>query len=585
MARDIRKNNYLNATSITQQFLTDTFNSGENQLEAICTITNRAGDVIRVSSIPKYVGNTFYEGRATLPVIQKTLGQFLAPHGQFSDAQVSISNVDGMYSTYFVGGADYSSFIGASMVFQFGIRDIEASYVTMFDGVVKNSSGYGKNLQTISFTAADKFGLYNKALNLPSITEDVFPSAPTSSLGKLIPFCAGDWSTGFNVTQTASTSVNNGVSDDLVISYTTENFYGGIVGYNIGGTNFIFATGNYTPDTINNVLIQRGGVLLATNFNSTPLTVGGYYYLDIVSLQKDGGGTVAYVPQDSDIAIIDVKIPFATSKYDNIVEQVQSIMQEVLGINSNQFSSNWATLIAKPAISGLKSRFWIGNNNTAIIDYVKSMLTQVRLEMFVNREGLIDLNSLHTDDWPAVASMRQLDQFQVVEASLNIEQDEDNYFNAANANYAFLPVNEKTALTTDLFINVVSRAATGQSPNSQTSSDQSVQKTIDFPNLYIKADVETQLKEMIRFYSFSFEYISVSTAWNGLLDDLGDFLNFNYDLSSLTYNNAPCMIRDISTDMDKGMISYKLLSLYGFNYPNYTSGFTDMISSYNQVLT
>ena len=43
--------------------------------------------------------------------------------------------------------------------------------------------------------------------------------------------------------------------------------------------------------------------------------------------------------------------------------------------------------------------------------------------------------------------------------------------------------------------------------------------------------------------------------------------------------------KDIEINLDSGQINYKLLSLYGFNYPNYTSGFANMLSSYNQTVS
>ncbi len=580
--RDIRLRNYQAATEITQEFLDATLAGGENQLEATCTIT-KDSNIIRVSNIPKYVGNDFYEGRAKLPQIKRTLGDFLSSSIQFSDATIEINNVDGIYNEYFLGGDNFITFVGATIVFQFGLRDVESSYQTMFTGYIKDELGIKKDKDKITFSARDSFEFYNRPFNLPAIDSTTFPTAPADIIGKTIPYAMGDWTIGYNTATGPSVNVSIAAVDVGIQTYVpaSTGFYGGLIGYNVGAGTFIFATGNYTPDTIQDVAIKRGDVLLRTNFTAAPVSSGGYWSVDILGYKKSSDGTSAsYTYIAGDIAIISVKIPYAVSKYNNILEQAQRILIDVAGATVASFHSNWSTYIAKstPAqssISTIKSRVWIGDGTTNILEYVLGMLEQVRLELFIDRDLLFKINPLHFEDWEAVASMRNVQQIEVIERSINTELDDKNFFNGAKAEFAFFPITDKTALETSKKKNATS----------VTLSGKLIEKVIVFPNLYVLADVNYQLIEILRFYSQIIEYVNVQTAWTGILDDLGDFLNFNFDLGAISYSGNPCMIRDFEINFDNGICGYRLLSLYGFDYPNYISGFTGLLSSYSQTIT
>lgn len=575
-SNDIRQKIYTSATTINQDFLDKTFGYGETKLQAVCEITN-GSNVIKVSSIPKYVGDVYYEGRASLPVIRKTIGQFLTTTFQFDDTNIQLSNVDGALNKYFINGENYNTFIGSQMIFKLGVDDIESSYINVFTGEIKNESGLASSTQTVEFNAQNILTNYNRTIDLPEIKSSVFPSAPTDVLGTKIPVVIGDWTIGCNVILTGSYKVNSSGVDYDAETYTTNNFYGGVLGYYIGGANFVFATGNYTPSTISNAWLKRGDKLLALNFNSTPQVVGGYYVCNITNIKKSGGGTITYVYEQGDQLVISVNV----GSNDNIVNQAKSLLQDILGISSSLFDSSWTILSAKASpsqssISTIKSRVWIGENSGTILEYVNSMLTQVRLKFFINSNGLFELLSLHFEDWQTPSSLRKIDKFQVIEDSIKITSDDQNYICGASGNYSFTPVSSSTMLKSPLLINQTSKNAIGGT---------NVLKTIDFPNLYIASDVANQLTEYIRLFSFPLEYVTLSTAWTGLLDDIGDFINIDIQIGSINYINVPCIIMDKSIDLQTFKIQYKLLSLNGFSYPNNVLSLTGMLSSYNQTLS
>lgn len=575
-SNDIRVKLYDESTSITQDFLDKTFSYGETKLQAVCEITN-GSNIIKVSSIPKYVGDSFYEGRAALPVIKKTLGSFLNPTFQFEDTSISVSNVDGSLNKYFIGGSSYNTFIGSQIIFKLGISDISSSYIEVFKGEIKNQNGVDQNKDIIQFNAQNILTNYNRTLDLPQITSSTFPSAPADVIGKKIPVVIGDWTVGCNVVLTGSYKVNVSGTDYDAETYTTNNFYGGIIGYYIGNGYFIFATGNYTPSTISNAWLKRGDKLLAVNFNSTAQVVGGYYTCLITTIKKSGGGTISYSYEQGDELVISVSI----GSDDNAVSQAKKLMTDILSLSSTLFGSTWNTLSSKStpsqsAITSIKSRVWFGDDSTSLLEYINSMLIQVRLKLFVDKNGLFQLFSLHFEDWPSTSSIRKIDKFQVIEQSLKINLDEQNFICGANANYSFTPVANSTMLKTILKTNTTSKTAIGGT---------NILKTIDFPNLYVQSDVDNQITEIVRLFSFPLEYLTISTAWTGLLDDIGDFINIDIQLNGINYSNVPCVILEKSVNLQTFQIDYKLLSLNGFSYPNNVLTLTGMLSSYNKALS
>lgn len=571
---DVRVKLYDEATSLTQDFLDQTFSYGETRLQSICTITKN-GKSIRVSSIPKYVGDDFYDGRASLPVIRKSMGEFLATTFQFDDTSIEISNVDGFYNKYLIGGAEYTNFIGGTMTYSLGISDIQSTYINIFNGTIKTDAGLDLDRDTISFQAQNNLTSFNRTVDLPEITKGTFPSAPDDVVGKKIPVVIGDWTVGCNVVQTGSAKVNVSGTDYDAETYKTNNFYGAVIGYYIGGGYFVFATGNYTPSTISNAWLKRGDKLLAVNFNSTAQVVGGYYTCLITTIKKLGGGTIVYNYEQGDELVISVSV----GSDDNLVSQCQKLLQDILGLTN--FSTNWTTLKNKAtpsqsAISSIKSRVWFGDSEISLLEYVNSMLMQVRLKMVVLSDGTIDLFSLHFEDWPAPTSIRKIESFEIVEKSLKITTEPRNFICGANANYAFTPSAQATMLRTNLLTNNVSKTAIGGS---------NLLKTIDFPNLYVESDVNAQISEYVRMFSFPLEYLSISTAWTGLLDEVGDFVTVNVQLGSINYSNVPCVVMEKGINLQTFEVQYKLLSLNGFSYPNNLVTYTGQMSSYNQTLS
>lgn len=550
--------------------------SGTHTIEFTKTIT------IRFSDRAKYVGDRYYDGRAKFPDIKRTIGELVAPSIQFSEMEVELNNVDGFYNQYLAGGVQYFSFVGARLQILVGLRDVEATYFSMFDGFVPDEDGFSVERETITIRARDKADALNRATGLPTINDIDFPSAPQESYGKIIPMALGDWEAGYSVdADKGIVTVSSGGTQYDIITDAPSNFYGGIIGYPVGGGFFVFSIGSYTPDAINFCHIKRGTSLIRVAFNSVAQNAAGYWAVEITNYMKFGGGTLSYSFQDGDVASIGVKIPYAVGKYSNPIELAEQVLFTLGDVVSGDLdSTSWSALKTKssPAqsdMTSVKQRIWIGEDSDKILEYTLQLLEQVRVELYWDNSQKIALRSMHPEDFPSQGSFR-VEQIYMDEESIKVQSDQRNFFNKALGNYAYTPLLKKTQLQTPTRKNQTSINKTGKS----------VLKAIDLPSIYVANDAQLQLDEFLRLYSTGHEYVTVKTAWPTLLRDLGEIVMFNYIVGSINYDNRPMKIRDITFSPAEASIVFKLLSFANFPYTgNVPTNYEQMLSSSSQLIT
>lgn len=595
---DRRRTAYEDATSLSQAMLDETFRGGENQIEFIGTLTKTVDGTPytwRFADRPKFVGDNFYEGRARFPKVKRTIGELQAPSIQFSQIEIELANMDGFYNEYLAGGASYFPLIGAQVTLQVGLRDESGSFLTVFDGFVPEEDGFAIGLESITIRATDRFNSLNRANPLPVINDTDFPSAPDDSLGKIIPMVIGDWEAGYNYTAnagkvTASDGATPTPNSAEVLVDAPNSFYGGTIGYYVGGGYFVFSIGSaggtsITPDTIAKVHIKRGDTMFQCDFNATPQNPGGVgYWCALVNglINAADGTTFPYVYQNGDLAIIAVKVPYAVGKYSNPIEIAELILTGLGGASALDFdTSSWTALKTKATpvqsdMTSIKARVWIGEEKDSVLGVALGLLEQVRVEAFVNLAGDIALVALHPEDWETPSSFTRLDQVELDEDKTKVTADERTFFNQASLNYAFTPVTKKT------------ERGTKQRKN-QTSIDRSgktVAKVIDVPWLYEETDAVNQLDEFLRFYSMGIHYVDVEAAWVHLRRDLGEFVQLNYEVGGLEYDAAPTIIRDVSVIPETGAVQLRLLSLANFPYAEYVpANAARFLSSASQSIT
>ena len=588
MTDDRRVKVYREADQLTQSILDETFLGGETEICTVGILTKTIYDskgnilrqvIFRFSDRPKFVGNDYYEGRASFPEIIRTIGELSSPSLKYAEVEVELNNVDGFYNAYMTGGEEYVSFIGSVLEIRVGLREDEYTYFTIFKGSVPDEDGFSINRTSITIRAKDMMDDLNKPINLPVINSIDYPDAPNGSIGKTLPLAIGDWSAGYNMNRGedglgfGAVSINFGGFSFDIVKDSPDGFFGGLVGYNVGGSFFAFCIGSYTPDEILDCHIKRGNDFLRVTFEKTPMNAAGYWVVQIQNLIAAGGSgdTVTYVHQDGDLASISVKIPSSIGEYSNPILIAKSILTKVAEISEDDFDINsWNFYAGKSSpnsanISGILTRLWIGKSDDKIIESVMGLLKQVRVEMFWNRVQKLTLKSLHPDEFKNPDDCYIINQYHISEETIEKKADDRTYFNRAKANYGFTPILDKTQLQTR------------ERENSRSINliNKNVVKTIDMPFIYQEHDALSQLDEYIRLFSMGIEYVEFSVAWTALLLDLGNMVSVNYNVGSINFSYAPMSIRDITFMPESGCLKLKLISLANFTYNNRPSGFVD----------
>jgi hypothetical protein len=262
---------------------------------------------------------------------------------------------------------------------------------------------------------------------------------------------------------------------------------------------------------------------------------------------------------------------------DNIVWQARDILISQALASPSDIDANWATYRdkstpAQSAIASIKSRIW-ENEPKPTMEYVLSLLEQVRLEAFVDADLKLKLNSLHFEDWDPSPSFT-VKNWDVIEKTLKPKTDERNNFNRGQATYDFHPNKNVQAKTSSVYHNLDSYNQIGRY----------ISKRIGFPNLYIETDVENQLKEILRISSSLFEIVDCSLTWRSLLLDVGQFVNLNIEIGSVIFENVPAMIRSKGYDPAGIQIPVTLWSMQLLQFPGYTPGYSGTVGGYNQAI-
>lgn len=300
-------------------------------------------------------------------------------------------------------------------------------------------------------------------------------------------------------------------------------------------------------------------------------------------LKQSAGGTWVeagpFLFQSGDEIFVRVKGEDLSGYDDNVVAQAKHILVTYGGaIDPTDFDASWATFRDKatPAesnIAAIKSRAHITDQEGAI-NYALSLLEQVRLEAFVNRDQKLQINSLHFEDWDDAPDYA-VKNWDVVQGTFQTSIDERNNFNRCQGVYNLLPdVNENSRATAFYRNNAAI-----------TQAGREIAKRVVFPNLYRLADVQYQTKEILKLASSTLETINVSLTWRAMLLDIGEFIRVDVQIGATIFENVPCMVRDIGYDPDGLKIVVRLWSLQMTNFPGWTPGYTGITGGYDATLT
>lgn len=645
---------YLTATTLDQALLNACADNLDCKLEAVVEIEKPTppGGTIYASDRNKYVGGTFYEALLKMPIITRTVGDWLVSELQFSTQQLELSNVDGRFNEFLPGGANYSGWVGKSISMRVGLAEVASSYKTLFSGSVTDAGGFKRGVKSIIFIARDSNDRFNQKFPGETFVEANYPKIEPKNIGKVVPIIYGDYTTRtepapasipalivngndplvtfkekpiVSITAPASPAVLTVVDHDFDVNDPVQLTTSGTLPSPFGtGTTYYVKTVvgqdditlSLTPGgaVINSVLAGSGehriiadptathrsvqGVVASHDLLSLPtnqvyLKRGDTYYnvpsADVVVGAGNKSITVAqntvtlwvegaaYLFEASDTFWVKVVGKGLAGFENNLIWQARDILLMFGNAVSGDLHSNWVTYRDKvtptqSATADISSRVWIGEQQQAL-QYALSMLEQVRLEAFIDRDQKLKINSLHFEDWNASPSFT-VRNWDVERGTFQASIDNKNNFNAARAVFNLLPdINEEAYAT-----------AVWKNDAAITQAGKRITKEIAFPNLYIQSEVEDQLVEILRLASATLEGLQVNLTWRALLVDIGDFILVNVAIGSTIYENVPAMVRSVGIDPDgfKIPLSAWLLTLVPF--PGYTPGYAGTVGGYSATI-
>jgi hypothetical protein len=388
-------------------------------------------------------------------------------------------------------------------------------------------------------------------------------------------------------------------TDYYVISAGTDTFQvsassGGPLLTLSGGQSGSHTFKSFDPRTNIKCLISTNDLTSLDASNIWMLRSESYYKVDSSDIVSIGSGNKtfevvqntanlwvsgeAYLFDTQDKFFVRCKGKSLSGYDDNIIAQAKDILKTYGGVVDGDFDTNWTTYRDKSsptqsAISTFKSRVYAAEE-TATIVYVLSMLEQVRLEAFIDRNQRLKINSLHFEDFVASPNFT-VKNWDVVKDSFTPQLDEVNNFNRAQGTYDFHPDRNENAKNTAIYKNAASISQVGKA----------ISKRIVFPNLYMESDVVYNLKEILRLASSMFESVGMTLTWRSMLLDIGDFVSIDVKIGSVDFENVPAMIRVIGADPDGLKIPVKVWSFAMAPFPGYEPGYTGTVGGYSAVIS
>jgi hypothetical protein len=556
---------YLTATVLDQGLLDRCADNLDQKIEMVLDIET-PGDTIYASNRNKYVGGIFYEALAELPIIKRSIGEWLSPELEFSRLSVPISNVNGRFNEFNPGGANFGGWIGKRIDMKMGLRDVTASYFTVYSGFVSDVGGFQRDRANFTIITRDFLDKFTKDFPSSVFTSTSFPDIESGLIGTLAPVIYGDWTVDVNAV---------GAS---IPGYPVNGANAGVLAFTSSVQVYLSSNDNVYLDTASFIL-KRGDIFWPFNSADVSIVTGNR----VVDIKQSGNGGVTLVDgspyqfQTGDVFYCKVKGQDLGAYDDNLVAQAKHILLTYGGAVVGDFDANWDTYRdkaspAESAISTIKSRVYL-NESQPVMQYVLSMLEQVRLEPFPSRDLKLKLFALHLDEFPSSPSFT-VKNWDIEYSSLTPRLDDRNIWNRAKADYSFDPLLNENRLQTPIFRN---------SP-AIVQQRKEISKKVVFPNLYIEADVIYQLKEMLKLASAGSEFIEVNLTQRALLLDIGNFIKLNLDFGGIIYQNVPAIIREIGYD-PKGRIPVKLWSLQMTPYPGYTPGYAGTVGGSTATIT
>lgn len=560
------------ATVLDQDLLDEMQDNLETALHMVCVLQSPTG-FIYVSDRNKYVGSVFYEALTQFPTIRRTVGDWLSPTTEFSRLELSLGNVDGRFNNFLPSGADFAGWIGKTVQVLIGLGEMASTYKNIYEGIVTDIGGLKRDRQKIVVVSRDVLDQSNIDFPNQSLNLTTWPDLDEALIGTLLPVIYGDWTTALVMGNDPPTEIAS------IPAFPVNGRNAGVLAGTTSVRLLISQNDNLSLDT-NNIWLKRGDRYYGFDAGDVVSVVGNR---DFQLKQGGNGGTTLVDSAPYQYAVGDQFVVRLQGKslgayQDNLVWQARDILVSIGGVDTADLDANWATYRdkaspAESAVSTFKSRVWTQDVNK-VVDYVKSMLQQARLELFVSRDLKLKLLSTHLDEFDATPSY-SIKNWDLQADSMTPMLQDQNVFNRANGFYGYDPTARENTRYTPVFRN---QAAINQ-------AGKTIQKTLVFPNLYREADVVPNIKEVLKLASAYTEIVEATLTPRSMLRDIGDFVSLDVDLASLKFSGAPAMIREIGYDPVGLRIPVKLWSFQMVPFPGYAPGYDGIVGGSTATIT
>lgn len=543
---------YLTSTTLDQTFLNNCADNLVCQLELVVEIQTPDG-VINASDRNKYVGETFYEALLKFPTINRTVGDWLSNVLEFSVLELELSNADGRFNKYVPGGASFDGWIGKSVEVKLGLRDVASTYRTVFRGKVTEVGGFSRSVRSVTVIARDVYDQLTVSIPPSVFTRDAYPDMEDGIEGLGIPVIRGNWTTDLTDPAVVPAFVVNGANANV-----------------IGGTrNNVQCVVTEQPldsfDSTKVYLVRASNFFLLAAADIVSVGVDDNNF----QVKQNGASSIDGVPYEFESG--DQFYCHVTSGNDNIVTQAAWLLEQFGGLTSGDFDSNWTTYTT--ALSSIKSRLWI-QEGQSLMEYVLSMFEQVRLEAFISIDQKIRISSLRFEDLDPSPSFT-IKNWDVERESFQPQIDDRNNFNRAQAAYNLEPSSGEETRRTSIYKNAAAIAQVGKA----------ISKQIVFPNLYVEAQVTTELTNILKLASAYSEQVTLSVTWRSLLLELGDMVFLNVAIGASVFENVPCLVRAIGYDPNGLKINLTLWSFQMTPYAGYTPTYSGIVGGSTATIT
>jgi len=571
----VNRKPYLSAALLNQSFLDECQDNLANQLELIVDIESPTGGMLHYSDRNKYVGETFYEARLNFPVIGRTIGEYLNPSIEFSQLQIELNNADGALNDFLPSGISFFSWIGKSISVKLGLRDVVSTYQEIFSGKITEEGGFQRSTKSITLIYRNEFSQLNSEIPKSVFKSSSFPFIEEENENTIVPIIYGDWTVNLET---------NGASIPAICVNGADPDVNGETSNTIPVEFVISEHALEFLDTSEVYLLQSE---VFTKFDAGDI-VGVVDNRAFQVLQKDtipAGTTLvnaeAYAFKTGDKFFVKVKGKnLGSDEVDrNIVSQSKDIIINYVGADISLLdAASWNHFESKtsPAVSGIagiRSRIWLREPQPGL-NYVLSLLEQVRLEPFIDSAGKLALSSLHFDEFIASPSF-SIKNWDIERDSFTPTLDDKLNFNRARGSFNFLPNRNENFLETGTYRNSAAITQIGKE----------ISKRIVFPNLYIQSEVEGQLIEILKICSSYLEVINVNLTWRSLLQDIGNFVKLNVKIQGVQFSDVPCLIRDIGYDPKGIKIVAKLWSFQMVPFTGWNPAYAGIVGGDTATIT